>query len=221
MVQAERVFAKATSPLVQAEQRLTLHDVSWDAYEKILEALGEHRSAKLTYDEGVLEFMVPLEEHENPSDVIGVFIFNLAVECGLTIKSMASTTLRRKQFQKGAEPDKCFYIHNEPKVRGKTVNLETDPPPDLVIEIDITHSDINKNALYARLGILEFWRFNGKQLKFLQLQEEQYQEIEVSPTFPWLEKQIIYDYLEQCRRVGEAQAMRNFRVWLETHHPHQ
>jgi Uma2 family endonuclease len=35
---------------------------------------GEHRAVRLTYDQGVLEFMVPLEEHENPADLIGVFI---------------------------------------------------------------------------------------------------------------------------------------------------
>lgn len=132
---------------------------------------------------------------------------------------MASTTLRRKQLQKGAEPDKCFYIQNEPLVRGKTVDIEKDPPPDLVMEVDITHSDINKNALYAKLGIPEFWRFNGETLRILQLKDGQYQEVEVSPTFPWLDKKVIYGYLEECRSLGEAQAMRNFRKWLQENKP--
>lgn len=202
-----------------AEQRLTLTNVSWDTYETLLDTFGEHRAVRFHYDEGVLEFMVPLEDHENPSAVIGTLIFNLAVDCGLTIKSMDSTTLRRKKLQKGAEPDKCFYIQNEPLVRGKTVDLEEDPPPDLVVEIDITHSDLNKNALYAKLGIPEFWRFNGKILCLFQLQDGKYQEVEVSPTFPWLEKQVVYRFLEECRTLGEAQAMRNFRVWLQANQP--
>jgi Uma2 family endonuclease len=208
-----------TTQTMPAEQRLTLTNISWDTYDKLLDAFGEHRAVRLHYDEGVLEFMVPLEAHENPSDVLGALIFNLAVDCGLTIKSMASTTLRRQPLQKGAEPDKCFYIQNEPLVRGKTVDLETDPPPDLVVEVDITHSDINKNALYARLGIPEFWRFNGKTLRIFQLQDGSYQEVNVSPTFPWLNKQVIYNFLEQCRTLGEAQAMRNFRTWLHEHKP--
>jgi Uma2 family endonuclease len=208
-----------TTQTMPAEQRLTLTNISWDTYDKLLDAFGEHRAVRLHYDEGVLEFMVPLEAHENPSDVLGALIFNLAVDCGLTIKSMASTTLRRQPLQKGAEPDKCFYIQNEPLVRGKTVDLETDPPPDLVVEVDITHSDINKNALYARLGIPEFWRFNGKTLRIFQLQDGSYQEVNVSPTFPWLDKQVIYNFLEQCRTLGEAQAMRNFRTWLHEHKP--
>ncbi len=148
-----------TSP---AEQRLTLRNVSWETYEKLLDAFGEHRAVRLHYDEGVLEFMVPLEAHENPSDIIGAFIRRLVVDSGRDIKSMASTTLRRKKLQKGAEPDKCFYIQNESKVRGREVDLDQDPPPDLVVEVDITHTDIDKNRLYAQLGVPELWRFNGQ-----------------------------------------------------------
>ena len=129
MVQAERVPAEVAVPSVEAEQRLTLHNVSWDTYEKLLEAFGEHRAAHITYDEGMLEFMVPLEAHENPSDVIGVFIRTLAFESDQNIKGMASTTLRRKALRKGAEPDRCYYLQNEPLVRGRTVDLEVDPSP--------------------------------------------------------------------------------------------
>ena len=124
------------------EQRLTLYDVSWDTYEKLLQAFGEHRAARLTYDLGVLEFMVPLEEHENKSDLIGVFIRTLVEESGGNIKSLASTTLKREDLKKGAEPDKCYYIQNEMLVRGRTIDLNRDPPPDLVVEVDITHTDI-------------------------------------------------------------------------------
>jgi len=109
--------ATATAP---AEQRLALHNVSWETYEKLLEAFGEHRAVRLTYDGGVLELMVPLEAHENPSDVIGVFIRILVVESGLNLKSMASTTLERSELAKGAEPDRWYYIiQNEPLVQGK------------------------------------------------------------------------------------------------------
>ncbi len=51
---------------------------------------------------------------------------------------------------------------NQAKVLGKRINLTEDPPPDLVVEVDITHTDINKLALYARLGVPELWRFNGQ-----------------------------------------------------------
>ncbi|WP_289500744.1 Uma2 family endonuclease [Gloeocapsopsis sp. IPPAS B-1203] len=162
-------YGTPTHLALSPEQRLTLYDVSWDTYEKLLEAFGEHRAARLTYDRGVLEFMVPLEEHENPSDLIGVFIRTLVEESGWNIKSLASTTLKREDLKKAAEPDKCYYIQNESLVRGRTIDLNFDPPPDLVVEVDITHTDIDKNALYAHLGIPEFWRYDGAVLRIYQL----------------------------------------------------
>jgi Uma2 family endonuclease len=202
-----------------AEQRLTLNNVSWETYEKILEAFGEHRTARITYNEGMLEFMVPLEAHENPSDVIGAFIRTLVVESGLNLKSMASTTLRRKSLQRGAEPDKCYYIQNEPLVRGREVDLEEDPPPDLVVEVDITHTDIDKNTLYAQLGIPELWRFNGQVLTLFQLQGNQYIEVDASPTFSWADKTLFYAFLKDCKLMGEAQAQRQLASWVQSHYP--
>ena len=198
-----------------AEQRLTLNNIAWQTYEKLLDAFGEHRAVRLHYDEGVLEFMVPLEAHENPSDVIGDFIKVLVIESGLNIKSMASTTLRRQALLKGAEPDKCYYIQNEPLVRGRTVDLEKDPPPDLVVEIDITHADIDKNALYASLGVPEFWRFNGSVLTIYQLEQDQYLEVDISPTFPWVSKEVFYHFWQQGKKIGEAQAIRELKEWVK------
>jgi Uma2 family endonuclease len=127
---------------------------------------------------------------------------------------MESTTLNRPDLANGAEPDQCYYIANEPKVRGKTVDLAIDPPPDLVIEVDITHTDINKNTLYAELGIPEFWRHNGKQLSIYQLQGNQYQEVEISPTFPKVPKEQLYQFLNECAQQGETPAKRNLRIWI-------
>ncbi|MBD2157691.1 Uma2 family endonuclease [Leptolyngbya sp. FACHB-16] len=196
-----------------AEKRVSLR-VSWDGYEAILEALGGDRSAQLTYYEGTLEIMTPLEAHENSSDLIGDFIKILVEETNLTIKSMGSTTLKRLGLQAGAEPDRGFYIANEPKVRGKTVDLNTDPPPDLVVEVDITHTDIDKNALYAELGIPEFWRYDGKTLTIYQLQNGQYQEVPSSPTFSWVPKRVFYEFLQNCAQQGETQAKRSLRQWI-------
>jgi Uma2 family endonuclease len=56
------------------EKRVVFHNISWQSYEKILEALGEDRSARLTYDCGTLEITMPLEEHESARELIGLFI---------------------------------------------------------------------------------------------------------------------------------------------------
>jgi Uma2 family endonuclease len=95
-------------------------------------------------------------------------------------------------LNRGAEPDNAYYIQNQAKVAGRNVDLQTDPPPDLVVEVDITPSDIDKNQLYASMGVPEFWRFNGRIWKIYQLQGNSYAEVEKSPTFPIVEKTNLY-----------------------------
>lgn len=196
------------------EKRVVFHNISWQSYEKILEALGEHRSARLTYDQGTLEITMPLEDHENARELIGLFIRILVVEQGLKIKTMGSTTLNFPGFKIGAEPDNCYYIQNQSKVAGKTVDLTQDPPPDLIVEVDITHTDINKNDLYANMGIAEFWRYNGQILRIYQLQDKKYIEVEHSPTFPWVEKTKLYQFLAACQ-TDEVEAEQSFRIWVQ------
>ena len=146
------------------EKRVALDNISWQNYEQILNALGENRAARVHYYQGILEIMTPLEAHESSSENIGILIHILTEELNLNIKSLASTTLKIPDKNTGAEPDKCYYKKKEPAVRGKTVNLNQDPPPDLVLEVDITNTDINKKQLYQDIQVPKFWRYNGKKL---------------------------------------------------------
>lgn len=195
-------------------QRVVLPNISWESYEQILQALGDHRLARLAYDRGSLEIRMPLEGRENSGRMIELFIRILVVEMGLKVKTMGGTTLNRKDLLKGVEPDNGYYIQHQPQVAGRLVDLSKDPPPDLVVEVDITHTDINKNALYAKLGVLEFWRYNGRQLQILQLQDGKYIDVEKSPTFPLIEKEMLYQFLEQCQ-VDEVEAEISFRAWVK------
>jgi Uma2 family endonuclease len=197
-------------PRSVGEQRVVFHHLNWQAYQQILQAIGENRSTHLIYDRGTLEITRPLEAHEFYRELIGLFIRILVVEMGLKIKTMGSTTLERSDLERGAEPDLAYYIQNQPRVAGKTVNLAQDPPPDLVVEIDITHTDINKLALYASMGIPEFWRFNGQVWRIYQLQTEQYQEVEISPTFPLVAKPQLSEFLTQAQ-ADEVAAEENLR----------
>ncbi len=197
-----------------AERRVTFYHISWESYHKILDALGDNHSARLTYYQGTLGIVTPLEEHEIPHECIGNLIHILTEELNLNIKTMGSTTLKIPSFKIGAEPDKCYYIQNEPAVRGKTVDLAVAPPPDLILEVDITHTDINKNQLYQEMKVPEFWRYNGKSLTIYLLNQNQYQESETSATFPLLTESMVYEFLAQCNTEGESQTKRNFRIGL-------
>lgn len=197
------------------EQRVVLRGLSWDAYLDILNALPQSRGARLTYDDGVLEITVPLEEHEFAGRLIECFIRTLVELMGLRIKTMGSTTMNYPNLRKGAEPDNAYYIQNQPLVKGRNVDFSQDPPPDLVVEVDITHTDIAKNQFYASLGVPEFWRFNGKVWRIYQLQEGVYVEVEVSPTFSRVPKEQLYVFLEQAKE-DEIEAIQLLRDWWQT-----
>jgi Uma2 family endonuclease len=159
--------------------------------------------------------MTPLYEHENPKIQFDRFILVLAEELEIEIKSAGSTTLKRKATNLGIEPDNCYYIQNEPAVRGKQeLDLETDPPPDLAIEIDITSSSVNKFRIYSTLGVPELWRYNGRDLKFYQLVEGQYVECEFSLAFPLVSVTDMSRLIEQSKTSGEIALLKSFRAWV-------
>jgi Uma2 family endonuclease len=193
------------------EKRVTLRDLTWQAYQQILHALPQTRAARLTYDRGTLEITMPLEDHKFALRLIELFVRILVVEIGMKIKTMGSTTMDREELERGSEPDCAYYIQNQPKVAGRHVNFAADPPPDLVVEVDITHTDINKNRLYASMGVPEFWRYNGREWRIYQLQGESYTERDRSPTFSWVEKEELYRFLEQAQQ-DEVEAETTFRA---------
>ncbi|MEP0812822.1 Uma2 family endonuclease [Trichocoleus sp. ST-U2] len=119
---------------IPAEQRTVLPNISWETLEVLPIETCEDRGWRFAYDGSTLELMTPLFEHENPKIQFDRLIFALSEELEIEIKSAGSTTLKRQIANRGIEPDNCYYIQNEPAVRGKQkLDLETDPPPDLAI----------------------------------------------------------------------------------------
>lgn len=205
--------APIVAPLLVGERRVVFRDITWRGYQQLREILGERRAAKMTFDRGILEITMPLEEHEFSGRLIERMIIILVVELGLKIKTMGSTTLDRSDLDRGAEPDNAYYIQNQPLVAGRKVDLATDPPPDLVVEVDITHTDINKPALYASMGVPEFWRYDGREWRIYQLQGNEYLEVPNSPTFPIVSKEKFYEFLA-IAQTDEVAAEVNLREWV-------
>ncbi len=201
-------------PKLIGEKRLVFRDLDWLSFKQIQKLLTERTHARFTYDEGVLEITMPLEDHERSARLIERLVLILVVELGMKMKTMGSTTLDREDLLKSAEPDDGYYIQNYARVADHTVNLELDPAPDLIVEVDITNTDIHKNRLYASLGVPEFWRFNGREWKILCLVDGAYVECDRSPTFPILEKSDFYQFLETAF-VDEVAAEVTFRKWVQ------
>jgi Uma2 family endonuclease len=200
---------------LSGERRVVFRNLNWQAYQQILQALGEQRSSRITYDRGTLEITMPLEEHETLTEWIGLFIRILVEDLNLKLKSIRSTTLEYPQLDRGAEPDNAYYIQNQPRVAGRKVDFSQDPPPDLIVEVDITHTHIDKNQLYAGMGVPEFWRYNGQELRIYQLQNQAYIELETSPTLSNFPKTRLYEFLTQFQ-ADEVAASKALRSWVQS-----
>ncbi|MEH1970151.1 Uma2 family endonuclease [Nostoc sp.] len=196
-------------------QRVLLRDVTWQELEAILEDLGEHRAARIAYDRGILEIMAPLPEHEDDKEIISDLVKALLEELDIEFRCLGSTTFKNQAMAQGIEPDQCFYIKNESKIRGKKrLDLAVDPPPDLALEIDIT-SRTHPN-IYEALKVPELWRFDRGKLQINILRDGHYVESQKSlnfPLFPIIE--VIPQYLMQSTTAGRNATLKAFRLWAQ------
>jgi Uma2 family endonuclease len=153
-----------------SEQRTVLHNISWETYEHLLADHLDSSSPRFTYDRGTLEIMVVSSRHERPNRLIALLVETVAEEMGIDLENLGSTTFKRGDFERGFEPDSCFYIQNEERVRGEDeIDPNVDPPPDLVIEVDITSPSLDRLPIYAHFGVPEVWRYDGERVIIYEL----------------------------------------------------
>ncbi len=207
--------AEPTTTLDPAEGRIIVHGVDWGDYEKMLQIVGDRR-IHVTYDEGTMEVRMPSQRHEQAAQLLGLFIPLLADELGVDYEPLGMTTWKRSDMEKGLESDQCYYIGNEAIVRERVeLDLEVDPPPDLAIEVDITSSSLNRMGIYAELGVLELWRYNGRNLTMYQLQaDRRYRACETSLSFPGLRLADVERFIEVGRTTPKRQWASEIRAWV-------
>jgi Uma2 family endonuclease len=204
---------EVASPL-DGIQHIVLENATWELYDQLLRETGD-RPIRINYDQGRLEMMSPLPEHEEVKTLIHDLIKVLIEELDMEIKSLGSTTFRRREKATGLEPDQCYYFKNEKKMRGrKRLNLKKDPPPELVIEIDITHRSVEREPIYAALGVPEIWRWDGTKLECLGLSAGVYRLRARSLVFPFLAPADLTRFIRMRTRTGETALIRKFRRWV-------
>ncbi|AFZ05054.1 protein of unknown function DUF820 [Oscillatoria nigro-viridis PCC 7112] len=204
------------------ENRVILKGVSWSTFKALLADVGDDRAWRIAYDGGVLEIRMPHLEHEVPKGLIESFIEATADELEIEVMKAGSLTLEREDLTRAVEPDTCFYIQNEASVRGKRdINLPEDLPPDLAIESDHTNSSVNKDSIYAALGVPELWRYRRESLQVYHLVDEKYEMCDRSLAFPFLPVAEIPGFIEQSRTIGQRAAVRLLRQRIREMLPSQ
>jgi Uma2 family endonuclease len=200
------------------EARVILHHVSWLLYEQLLAEHKDRSSPRFAYDRGELEITVPSYEHEELNRLIDNGIAIIALEWNIEYGNAGSTTFKREELARGFEPDSCFYVQHAEQVAGKKrLDLAVDPPPDLVIEIDITHSSLDKLPLYAAAAVPEVWRYDGERVRMLHLTGGRYVEHENSLAFPALQSEAFTELLAASRQMSRTAWLRHVRTWAQGH----
>jgi Uma2 family endonuclease len=201
-------------------QQVRIEDISWSMYTKLLKAFGKKR-IRLTYDRGTLEIMTITHKHAKRGYFLGRMVDELTMELEIPMKAGANTTFRRKRKAKGLEPDNSYWIASELLVRGKDeIDLEVDPPPDLSLEIDVTHSSMNRMGIYAALKVPEVWRYDDQSLVFFVLNERgEYLSTPTSKQFPFLRPADLLPFLAKLTTMDENAIIREFRAWIQANKP--
>ena len=195
-------------------ESLKLSGITWETYTHLLDDLSKQHRLRLTYNRGNLEIMSPSPEHEHYKEVLGRFVETLAEELDIRIEPFGSTTFKRLGFS-GAEPDKCFYVTNIDLVKNKKrFEINQQPAPDLVVEIDITSSNKDRLAVYQDLGVPEIWLYDGKSFQIMQLNHGEYQAFEESSIFPNLPLLEIGNFLKQVGEIDYLDLIKTFRLWV-------
>jgi Uma2 family endonuclease len=227
------------------EQRVVLENVSWQKFETLLSEMGGDRTSpatpprvtRFTYERGRLEMMNPLEDHERCRKLIESLLLVLVDELEWTVESEIAPCLLRQDLQLGTEPDACYYVnpqatrtttHRPAELTARSViDLNREPVPDLIQEVALTKSQIDKLPIYAALGVPEVWRyvtqpgagfFKGDLVVYV-LEQDFYAESTLSQVFPFLPAAKILEFIEHSDSMGLMAALRVFRAWVEEQIP--
>jgi Uma2 family endonuclease len=209
-----------TATLIPTEQRFILENADWEFYTAVLEHI-DGRHVFVTYDRGRLELTSPSWKHDKRSRRIGLLVGHIADALNVPIEGGGTTTFRREDLDRGLEPDQCFYVANASRIRGKDeIDLAVDPPPDLAVEVKITHRLLDREAIYAALGVGELWVDDGHTVRMLQRQStSQYRPLDLSIAFPSVQPQHVTHLLQMSESMDEMSWGRFVREWLRQNLP--
>jgi Uma2 family endonuclease len=215
--ETKRRRPRAPAPLpLNGEQRFRFSLIDYPTYVAFGDMLGE-RHVRVTYANGEMEFMTLSKKHEHVKTLLGAFVETLVVEMDIDMTPGGSMTFQRADLQRGLEPDECYWIAHEAAMRKvEQADLTRDPPPDLVIEIEISRSSIDRMEIYSRLRVLEVWRFDGTVVRFEILNKKgRYEERERSKSFPFFRAADLNRLLAAVPGQSRTKLLRYFRKWIQ------
>ncbi|MBD2579059.1 Uma2 family endonuclease [Oscillatoria sp. FACHB-1406] len=186
---------------------------TWQEYQSLCDRRGDGSIPRLKYRSGEVLLMSPLPVHGKDAHLLASIVTTLLDFEGREYDAFTPVTMTLPE-ESGIEPNYCFYINNWQAVCGKKrIDWKNDPPPDLVIEIDVTsYSDV---ADYLPYRVPEVWLLKKQQLLIYRLDGANYQLQTQSVYFPDRDLQ---DAIARCIEIAYGRntsaAIRDLRQQL-------
>jgi Uma2 family endonuclease len=170
-------------PILTENQRFVLPGRhSWQDFKAIQGVMEQQSGLRMTYLDGVIEFMTLGEYHETIKSMIAILLGIYFWQQGIQFIPVGSATRESKEKSVSFEPDESYYLG------------EKKEHPDLAIEVNVTSGSPQKLEKYQRLSIREVWMWQAEKLVIYVLEGDRYQETLTSKLLPNLDIAL----LEEC-----------------------
>jgi len=192
--------------------------VGWKGYLTLLRLRGERATPRMVYLDGTVWLMSLSFPHERMKERFGWLLLVLIEEFDVPCIPAGSTTFRRRAKKGGVEGDQTYYLANEARIQGKghkdNIDLSTDPPPDLAIEVVRSHGAAAAIEVYRRLRVPEVWICDRAELVISVLQPNgRYASSPTSASFPFLSAAEVLDWVGRPHNVSDTEWTMELRRW--------
>jgi Uma2 family endonuclease len=196
------------------DRRVIIEGVSWGTYERLRADFGDSHATRLSFDQGTLEIRAPSLAHKRHAHLLVQSVEILAEIRAMDLIGSGSTTFKREDVARGFKPDASCYIQHAADVRGnREIALHHDPPPDLVIAIDITYPALDKLPIYATLGVPEVWRYAEQRVIIYQRRAGRYAIVDTSTVLPGVTSYHLTQLVETGYDMPRPAWLRSVRTW--------
>jgi Uma2 family endonuclease len=203
-----------------AEQRFVIGSISWDAYVTISDTLDELIGVRMIYNDGRLILMGKARRHEWLSHCLGHLVMGIASLLGIPCEPAGEAAYRSRERKAGLEGDRTFHLRvNAERMRGgRNYDFTADPPPDLAIEVKVSHPPDDAIEAWGRVGVPEVWRFDAASFtcSFWKLRDdESYEPTDRSVALPMLSPNDVAELIELAQATGTAPWLAQLPNWVD------
>jgi len=210
--------AQGPAEPARGDQRVEFVGIGWEGYLSLLKVPGEKSRPQIIYLNGDAYLVSPSAIHERFGKRLGMFVMTVVEELDIPCEPTGETTFHRHDMEAGVQPDESFYLANYRPIAAKDgkedIDLDVDPPPDLVIEVVHTHPATQAVEVLRRLRVPEVWVCTKEGLSFLVRKKNgRYAEAKTSLSFPFLTSDEVFEWVARPGMASMTQWVKALRQW--------